>query len=179
MAGTTKSLRGAIEILAHLGDSSLDNTEESDTMSSTHLSLYYHLIFSTKGRIPWIKISWENRLHSYLGGITRGLDGVAQEIETTADHIHILISLKASRSLSSVLKEIKASSSGWIHRTIGNRLFHWQKGYGAFTVSRSDVGATKRYIRGQKDHHRKKTFQEEYLHLLRQNGVEFDEKYLW
>jgi REP element-mobilizing transposase RayT len=148
-------------------------------MSSTHLSLHYHLIFSTKGRLPWIKIPYEDRLHSYLGGIIRGLDGVAEEIGTTADHAHILVSLKASHCLADVLREIKASSSGWIRRTIRNRRFQWQEGYGAFTVSRSDVEATKRYIRGQKEHHCKRTFREEYMHLLRQNGVEFDEKYLW
>ena len=148
-------------------------------MPSTHLSLHYHLIFSTKDRLLWIKQSWEDRLRSYLGGIIRGLDGVAEEIGNTADHVHILVKLKASHCLADILREIKASSSGWIHREIGIRLFHWQDGYGAFTVSRSDVDAIKRYIRGQKEHHRKRTFKDEYLDFLRQSGVEFDERYLW
>ncbi len=153
--------------------------EESNTMTSTHLSLHYHLIFSTKGRLPWIKVSWEKRLHEYLGGIIRGLGGVAEEIGTSADHAHILISLNATRCLAEIIREIKASSSAWIHRTIRIRLFSWQDGYGAFTVSRSDAASIKRYIRGQREHHRKRSFQDEYLHLLRQNGIEFDERYLW
>ena len=148
-------------------------------MPSTHLSLYYHLVFSTKNRFPWIKESWEKRLHDYIGGIIRRLDGVANEIGNTKDHIHILASLGAKHSLAEVLKEIKASSSGWVHKTIGIRLFGWQVGSGAFTVSRADVDAIRRYIRGQKEHHRKRTFVEEYRELLRQNGVDFDERYLW
>ncbi len=148
-------------------------------MPGTHLSLYYHIIFSTKNRIPWIKESWEERLHSYMGGIIRGLDSVAVEIGTPVDHMHILASLNAARSLAEFMREIKASSSGWIHRTIENRPFSWQHGYGAFTVSRSDVEATKRYIRGQKEHHRKRSSKEEYMDLLRKYGIEFDEKYFW
>ena len=148
-------------------------------MPATHLSLYYHLVFSTKSRLPWIRDSWEQRLHSYIGGIIRELGGVAGEIGGISDHIHILASLKATCCLADVMKEIKASSSGWIHRTLRYRRFGWQSGYGAFTVSRSDVDATKQYIRGQKEHHRKRTFMEEYLDLLRQNGIEFDAKYLW
>jgi putative transposase len=77
------------------------------------------------------------------------------------------------------LRDIKAASSGWIHEEIGNRLFGWQEGYGAFTVSSSDCGALRQHIRGQKEHHRKITFQEQYLELLRQSRIEFDEKYLW
>ena len=148
-------------------------------MPSTHLSLYYHLVFSTKGRLPWIKESWEERLHSYLGGIIRNLGGVAEEIGSTDDHLHILASLRATHCLADVMREIKANSSGWIHRTFRYRRFNWQDGYGAFTVSHSDVHTIKRYIRGQREHHRKRTFMEEYLDLLKQNGAEFEERYLW
>ena len=148
-------------------------------MTSTHLSLYFHLVFSTQNRLQWIKESWEKLLHDYMGGIFRGLDGVALEIGNTSDHVHILASLRANHCLADIMRETKASSSGWIHRTIGNRRFGWQKGYGAFTVSRSDVEVIRRYIRGQKEHHRKRTFQDEYLDLLRQNDIEFDERYLW
>ena len=148
-------------------------------MPSTHLSLHYHLIFSTKGRLPWIKEPWEKRLHSYFGGIIRRLGGIAEEIGNTADHVHILVSLKASHCLADVMREIKASSSGWIHRDIKSRLFSWQDGYGAFTVSRSDVEDIRRYVRRQKAHHSKRTFKDEYLDFLRQSGIEFDEKYLW
>ena len=148
-------------------------------MSSTHLSLYYHLVFSTKGRRPWIDESWEARLHSYLGGTLRGLGAVAEAIGGIPDHAHILASLRATHCLADVMREIKASSSAWVHKEIGNRLFQWQDGYGAFTVCRSEVEAVKAYIRGQKEHHKKVTFQEEYVRLLRQSYIDFDERYIW
>ncbi len=148
-------------------------------MSSTHLSLHYHMVFSTKERRPWILDSWRERLHSYLGGILRGLNAVAQAIGGTTDHVHILAGLRATHCLADVLREVKSTSSGWVHKLVGTRLFEWQDGYGAFTVSSSDVESVKQYIRGQKDHHRKRTFQEEYLELLRESGIDFDERFLW
>jgi putative transposase len=148
-------------------------------VSSTHLSLHYHLIFSTKHRCTWIKESWEARLHTYLGGTLRGLGGVAESIGGDADHVHILASLKAIHCLADIMRELKSSSSHWVHEAIGINGFAWQDGYGAFTVGTSELEWIKRYIREQKDHHRKKTFQEEYLELLRQSGVDFDERYLW
>jgi putative transposase len=148
-------------------------------MPSTHVSLYYHLIFSTKGRIPWIKESWETRLHGYMGGILRGMGAVAEAIGGIADHVHIAVGLKATHCVADILQDLKANSSGWVHREIGCRLFGWQEGYGAFTVSPSNLNKVKKYILGQKEHHAKKTFQEEYRELLLQSGIEFDERYLW
>ena len=148
-------------------------------MSSTHFSLYFHLIFSTKGRRAWIKAAWEDRLHAYMGGIVRGLGGVAETIGGTEDHVHILASLKATHRLDEVLREIKSSSSAWVHNKIGNRLFDWQEGYGAFTVSSWGREALRKYIDGQKEHHKKVTFREEYLRLLCESGIDFDERYLW
>jgi len=148
-------------------------------MPTTHISLYYHLIFSTKNRHRWIKGCWENRLYSYTGGIIRGLNGVAEEIRGTEDHVHILASLKATHCLADILREIKSCSSAWVHDVIGNRLFAWQEGYGAFSVSSWDVDAIRRYIQGQKEHHYRKTYQEEYVDLLKRSGIKFDERYLW
>ena len=148
-------------------------------MSSTHLSLYYHLVFSTKGRCCWITGSLEERLHCYLGGILRGLSGTPEGIGGTGDHVYLLASLKATHCLSDVMRVIKSCSSEWIHKSTGHSMFGWQDGYGAFTVGRLEVETIKRYIRGQKEHHRKKTFQEEYLELLKQSCIDFDEKYLW
>ena len=148
-------------------------------MPSTHLSLYYHIVFSTKSRRPYINEALENRLHSYLGGIIIGSGGIAVAIGGANDHVHIEARLKATHCLASFLQEIKAKSSGWIHRDIGIRMFGWQEGYGAFTVGSSEVEAIKQYILGQKEHHRKKSFQEEYLELLKQSGIEVDDRYLW
>jgi REP element-mobilizing transposase RayT len=149
-------------------------------MSSTHLDLNYHLVFSTKIRHPWIKQSWAPRLYSYLGGILRENDGVAGAIGGSPDHVHLLAGLKASRSLSEIMRDLKSDSSSWIHRTIdGCRRFQWQDGYGAFTVGRGEIELVRAYINDQKEHHRKKTFQEEYVALLKASGVNFDERYLW
>ena len=95
------------------------------------------------------------------------------------DHVHLLVGLRATHRIADVLKEIKASSSKWVHEQIKKRLFSWQEGYGAFTVSASQVAAVKNYIANQEEHHRKKTFQEEYLEFLKQSGVEYNERHLW
>ncbi len=148
-------------------------------MSSTHASLYFHLVFSTKDRHRWIRDNWEGRLHAYLGGILRNLDGTADTIGGDSDHVHLLVRLKPKHRIADVLKELKANSSGWVHRVIGIGLFEWQVGYGAYSVSSSDLNGLRRYIERQKEHHRVKTFEEEYREFLRENGIEFDEKYLW
>lgn len=148
-------------------------------MPSTHLSLHYHLIFSTKGRIPMIEKTCRDRLHAFLGGEVRTCGGVAQCIGGTNDHVHLLIGLRATHRLCDVLEDIKSGSSKWVHEELGKPKFAWQEGYGAFTVSASQFGNVKRYIERQEEHHRRKTFQEEYLEFLKQSGIEFDDRYLW
>ena len=148
-------------------------------MSSTHLSLYFHIVFSTKYRVPIIGGSWRERLHDYLGGIIRGLYGSSIAVGGTEDHVHVLASLRATHRLADVVRDLKSSSSKWVHENIGNSKFDWQDGYGGFSVSRSEVETIRKYIRNQKEHHRKRTFQEEYLELLRDSGVEYDERFLW
>jgi putative transposase len=148
-------------------------------MSSTHLSLHYHIVFSTRNRISWIKEDWRNRLHAYLGGIVRGLRGIPEEIGGTADHIHLLLGLNASHCLADLMRNLKADSSKWIHSEIGSTMFGWQDGYGAFTVRATDVESVRTYIQNQEKHHRKNGFQEEYRAMLVQYGIEFNERYLW
>lgn len=108
-------------------------------MPSTYLSLHYHLIFSTKERRRLIADSWRERLHAYLGGTARTLGGVPGAIGGTADHVHMLVGLRATHCLADVLREIKRSSSQWVHETLGVTEFSWQEGYGAFTVSASGI----------------------------------------
>ena len=148
-------------------------------MPSTHLSLHYHMVFSTKDRHSIICLEWQERLHAYLGGIARDLGGVPECVGGIDDHVHLLIGLKATHRLCDVVRDIKVSSSRWVHETIAVREFAWQDGYGAFTVSDSRRAAVKLYIANQAEHHRSRTFQEEYRDFLRQAGVEFDERYLW
>src|SRR4029078_12490279 len=135
-------------------------------MSSTYLSLHFHLVFSTKNREPTIRDKWKLRLHEYLGGTIRGLGGFPEGVGGTADHVHLLIGLKATHCLADVLRELKKSSSVWAHETIGAAQFGWQDGYAAFTVSAPAREAVKGYIAHQEEHHRQKSFREELIEML-------------
>ena len=147
-------------------------------MSSTHLSLHYHLIFGTKDHEPLIAPTWRSRLHAYMGGILSSLDVVPEIVGGVEDHIHILAGLRATHCLADVLREMKSSSSRWVHEEIHLPTFAWQEGYGAFTVSASQCETVRRYIAGQEEHHRTRTFKEEYLEFLQKSGVIFDPRYL-
>jgi putative transposase len=149
-------------------------------MPSAYLSLHYHLVFSTKHRAPTITLEMAPRLYEYLGGIVRKEGGQLLTVGGMPDHVHLLVRLGATRAISDVLRAIKAGSSGWVHDTFTTAAgFGWQTGYGAFTVSRSNLDAVRQYIEHQEEHHRTRTFQEEFLELLVKHEVEFDEQYLW
>jgi REP element-mobilizing transposase RayT len=153
--------------------------QTANRMPSTHLSLHFHIVFSTKDRYPFITDAWRLRLHEYLGGLIRAADGVPEAVGGTADHVHLLAGLRATHALATFVQDIKQTSSRWIHETIGINNFAWQPGYGAFTVSASNCPAVKEYIANQMEHHRVKSFQEEYVAFLQKHGVDYDEKYLW
>jgi REP-associated tyrosine transposase len=148
-------------------------------MPSTHLSLHFHVIFSTKDRHPFIADAWRPRLHEYLDGLIRSADGIPEAIGGTADHIHLLVGLHATHALAPFVQDIKQTSSRWIQETIGVSDFAWQPGYGAFAVSVSNLGSVKEYIAKQAEHHRGVSFQQEYVTFLRKHGVEYDERFLW
>lgn len=148
-------------------------------MSSTHLSLHYHIVFGTKHQRPLIADAWRPRLHAYLGGVAKTAEIVPEAIGGVADHVHLLLGLNATHRLSDAIRDIKRISSSWVHETIGEKDFGWQDGYGAFTVSVSLLETVSNYIAHQEEHHRKKTFKEEYLELLQRSGVKYDERYLW
>jgi putative transposase len=147
-------------------------------MPSTYLSLHYHLVFSTRNRASFIKETWIERLHEYLGGTVSGLGGFPQGIGGVADHVHLLVGLKGTHSLADFMRELKKGSSIWVHSEIGDTDFAWQEGYSAFTVSATARGAVKQYIRNQPAHHRVKPFRDELIEMLHRAEVEFDEKYL-
>jgi putative transposase len=147
-------------------------------MGSTFLSLHYHLVFSTQHREPFIQPAWRSRLHEYLGGTVKGLGGVTETIGGTADHVHLLVELRATHALADFLRELKKASSIWVHEEIGIRLFAWQEGYAAFTVSASSVAKVRSYIQNQEEHHRQRSFLEELRILLQRSGVSFEDKYL-
>ena len=148
-------------------------------MSNTYTSLNYHIVFSTKNREPWLKEDIRERLWPYLGGIARENGMKALEIGGVADHVHLLLSIPASMALSKAVQLIKGGSSHWMKETFPKVTgFAWQDGYGAFTVSQSQLDAVREYIRNQEEHHRTKSFAEEYRAFLERHQVEFDERFL-
>ncbi len=149
-------------------------------MGQSLVKNYLHIIFSTKHRQPFITDDIEDELHAYLGGICKNLDCLPIKVGGYADHIHILCMLSKKIALMKLLEEIKSHSSKWI-KTQGEAFsnFYWQDGYGAFSVNPSEVDIVIRYIDNQKEHHAKKTFQEEYRAFLKKYQVEYDERYVW
>ena len=149
-------------------------------MANTFTSLHYHIIFSTKHREPWIARDQEERLWAYLGGIARQNRFKPLLIGGMEDHTHVLLGLPPTVTVSEALKCIKGGSSGWIKENIPGCLgFGWQDGYAAFAVSKSQLGGVEEYIRNQREHHRFKTFQEEYRACLDRHEIPYDERYLW
>src|ERR1044072_6894110 len=141
-------------------------------------SILIHLVFSTKNREPFITPEIESELHPYMATIFREVKSPSLTIGGTSDHIHTLFSLGRVITIADVVEEVKTNTSKWI-KTKGRefRDFHWQRGYGAFSIGQSGVEGLKRYIRNQKEHHRHVTFQDEYRKFLKAYGIDFDERY--
>jgi REP element-mobilizing transposase RayT len=143
-------------------------------------SILIHLVFSTKNREPFITPAIETELHPYMAKIFRELKSPSLAIDGTTDHLHILFSLGRVIKVADLVEEVKIESSKWI-KTKGRefRNFHWQRGYGAFSIGQSNVKALKIYIRNQKQHHQLITFQDEYRKFLKAYGIQYDERYVW
>lgn len=140
----------------------------------------YHCVWSTKGRQPVLTPPIQARLWPYLGGIARANKTPALAIGGVADHVHILLSLSATLTISKAIQLLKGNSSKWLHEEFPElRTFSWQEGYGAFTIGMSGVPETKNYIAAQAEHHKKKTFQEEFRSFLDKHGLPYDEAILW
>ena len=142
--------------------------------------LHVHLIFSTKNRALLITDDVRDPLHRYIATVLKNLGCHPVLINSVEDHIHILVDLVRTASVSEVVGDIKSDTSKWI-KTQGHRHtnFAWQGGYGAFDVDASSLDAVRRYIESQREHHHEETFQEEFRRLLKANGIEFDEQYVW
>jgi putative transposase len=139
-----------------------------------------HLVYSTKGRRPWIAKDHRDGLFAYQAGIFKQWDSPALAIGGVEDHIHALFVLSKNYALSKIVEEVKKGSSKWTKSAgPGNRDFQWQAGYGAFSVSQSNLDAVRHYIEGQEEHHRTMSFQDELRALLQRHGIAFDERYLW
>jgi putative transposase len=142
--------------------------------------LHIHLIFSTKDRRPLITDGVRNPLHAYMATVLQNLNCTPLLINSVDDHVHVLFDLARTVSVSQAVEDVKKASSKWI-KNQGPEFaaFAWQAGYGAFCVSESNVKAVRKYIAEQQEHHRVKSFQEEYRQFLRRHRVEFDERYVW
>jgi putative transposase len=149
-------------------------------MGQSLVKNYIHIVFSTKHRQSLILQSIEKELYSYLGGICNNLESQVVKVGGHKDHIHILCLLSKKIPLMKLIEQLKSNSSKWI-KTKGNEYsnFYWQDGYGAFSVNPSEVEIVIKYITNQKEHHSKKTFQDEYKAFLKKYEVEYDERYVW
>jgi len=149
-------------------------------MANTYTQIHVHFVFAVKFRHGIIQTKWKDNLYKYITGIVQNNNHKLLEINGMPDHIHILIGLRPSQSISDLMKDVKQGSSLWINE---NRLtsehFEWQEGYGAFSHSKSQIDSVIHYIQNQEAHHKKKTFREEYLDFLQKFEIEYDEKYIF
>jgi putative transposase len=148
-------------------------------MPDSYTNLLYHVVFSTKDRRPLITLEYETQLYDYIGGIVRSVGGISLALNGTEDHIHLLAKLRPDRALSDVLRDLKANATGWMHDVFPSlKNFSWQRGYGAFTVSQSNVKEVQNYIGRQKEHHRKTTFRDEFIQFLQANGIDYNDRFI-
>jgi putative transposase len=139
-----------------------------------------HIIFSTKNREPWLDSGVRLRMHAYLATVCRDLGVDFVQVGGVSDHVHIVTTLPRTLSQAQLVEQIKKTSSKWIKELNASyRGFFWQRGYGVFSVSPSQLEAVLQYVNAQPEHHRTRTFQEEYRELLRRHGLDFDERYVW
>jgi REP element-mobilizing transposase RayT len=148
-------------------------------MAHTCCSLLFHCVFSTKERRKIIPEELQERLWAYMGGIAREHGMKALAVGGMEDHVHILLSLPSSKTVANAMREIKAGSSGWMHETCNIQAFEWQEGYGAFSIGQTQIESTIAYIARQKEHHKKRDFQAEFVAFLKKNRIEYDLRYVW
>lgn len=144
-------------------------------MASTYSSLYVHIVFATEQRAPMIGDAWERDLHAYLSGTATGLGAKAIAVGGVADHVHILVGLRATHVVSDLVRELKKSSSSWAAERYAK--FGWQRGYAAFSVGWREIPAVTKYIAGQAEHHRVLTSDDELRSLLEEHGIDHDPAY--
>ncbi len=147
---------------------------------STHQQLLYHIVFSTKNRQPWLRDGFREKVFAYMAATIKELGGFAIIIGGYYDHVHLLLRIPAKIAVSDFVGQLKASTSKHINESSGIiRKFGWQDGYGAFTVSLSAKDKVYAYIENQLEHHKRQTFEQEYISLLAKHEVQYDDKYVF
>jgi putative transposase len=148
-------------------------------MGHTYSNVLIHFVFSTKFRAPTIVEPIQSRLHDYIGGIARQEIGKSLRIGGTDNHVHALLVVKPDVSQSEAMRKFKSRSSAWVHETfMEHQDFAWQSGYGAFSVSQSRIADVIEYIARQQEHHKRRSFEDEFVALLNRHGVDYDPKYV-
>ena len=149
-------------------------------MAHTFTNILLHVIFSTKDRAPFLDAELKPRMLAYIGGILNEMHAIPVFMDRPADHVHVLLVQPSTVTLADLIRTIKTNSSRWVHENWPQRSdFAWQTGYGAFSVSLSAAESVKKYIAGQEEHHRKVSFQEEFVAFLKRHGIQYDERYIW
>ncbi len=149
-------------------------------MANTYTQIHIQAIFAVQNRYSLIHQEWKEELHQYITGIVRNQGHKMLQINGMPDHVHILFGMRPRQALSDLMKMIKKDSSGWINQKgFVSARFSWQAGFGAFSYSKSQVPRVITYIKNQEEHHRKRTFMEEYVALLESAHVDYDERYLF
>ena len=149
-------------------------------MAGKYVCVNLHLVWSTKRRRRLIHSEWADRLHGYLGSIARSKNVKLTKANSEPDHIHLYLSMPSTISIAALTNALKSNSTRWIRQTYPNmKWFSWQEGYGAFSVSRSQEHNVIEYIRNQREHHRKRDFQDELLNLLNSHGIEYNLRYVF
>ena len=149
-------------------------------MANTYSNLFYHIVFSTKGRKDLIDRNVEERVWAYIGGIARKHQLIAIQVGGIENHINVLILAKPKIAPSQIIQWLKGESSRWIRETFPELAkFEWQDGFGVFSVSKSNVPDVVEYIKNQREHHQKQTFEDEYLSMLKLNGIDYEERYVF
>jgi REP-associated tyrosine transposase len=149
-------------------------------MAGKYLCVNLHVIWSTKGRRNLIDLQWRDRLHPYLSAVARAKNARIIEVNSQPDHVHTYLSIPSTITIAELVNALKANSSRWIRETFPNRFrYGWQEGYSAFSVSKSCEKAVIEYIRNQDEHHKKRSFQEELLDMLKRHGIDYDSRYIF
>ncbi len=146
-------------------------------MAHTYAANFVHCVFSTKGRVRVIAGDKQQKLWAYLFGISKNIGIELLAIGGTADHVHLLLAVPPDRRLAEAIRDLKANSSRWMNETAAG--FSWQKGYGAFSVSPSQIPVMKEHIRNQAEHHKRRNFEEEFRALLKKSGVDYDPRHVF
>ncbi|MGL4551441.1 MAG: IS200/IS605 family transposase [Gemmataceae bacterium] len=148
-------------------------------MPQSLVCLAAHFVFSTKGREPLILPGWAGRLYDYIGGVVHAEKCQSLAAGGVPDHVHLLVSVGRTVSLADLMRMVKTNSSKWVHETLPDAPFNWQAGYGGFDVSHDHLGTIRQYIARQAEHHAGRSYQDEYRAILREHGLEWDERYVW